>query len=99
MSIRNGLRKASPSSREAKRRPSRLKAVRDQPVGIRAALVGDPPSVVGQLDGSRFRGPETGAFLDCAVPMRRLRAVFFFQAEDGIRDYKVTGVQTCALPI
>src|SRR5256885_3577819 len=23
----------------------------------------------------------------------------FFQAEDGIRDYKVTGVQTCALPI
>src|SRR5215467_4592811 len=26
-------------------------------------------------------------------------ANFFFQAEDGIRDYKVTGVQTCALPI
>ena len=25
--------------------------------------------------------------------------VFFFQAEDGIRDYDVTGVQTCALPI
>src|SRR5215467_1754897 len=24
---------------------------------------------------------------------------FFFKAEDGIRDYKVTGVQTCALPI
>src|SRR3954463_1981179 len=24
---------------------------------------------------------------------------FFFQAEDGIRDYRVTGVQTCALPI
>src|SRR2546426_12822509 len=24
---------------------------------------------------------------------------FFFQAEDGIRDYKVTGVRTCALPI
>src|SRR6516162_10993940 len=24
---------------------------------------------------------------------------FFFQAEDGIRDYKVTGVKTCALPI
>src|SRR5256885_11849651 len=31
----------------------------------------------------------------------RMRVVFFFffQAEDGIRDYKVTGVQTCALPI
>src|ERR671916_2897528 len=27
------------------------------------------------------------------------RCVFFFQAEDGIRDHCVTGVQTCALPI
>src|SRR5260370_6310667 len=27
------------------------------------------------------------------------RCVFFFQAEDGIRDSSVTGVQTCALPI
>src|SRR5258706_3936215 len=40
--------------------------------------------------------------------VRRVRAVavrclllcfFFFQAEDGIRDWSVTGVQTCALPI
>src|SRR3989454_8192467 len=31
--------------------------------------------------------------------MDELDFVFFFQAEDGIRDYKVTGVQTCALPI
>src|ERR1039457_497511 len=31
--------------------------------------------------------------------MRTLAFFFFFQAEDGIRDYKVTGVQTCALPI
>src|SRR5215510_5173085 len=31
-----------------------------------------------------------------AVP---LAAFFFFQAEDGIRDGHVTGVQTCALPI
>src|SRR5256885_7841293 len=29
----------------------------------------------------------------------RMLLSFFFQAEDGIRDYKVTGVQTCALPI
>src|SRR2546427_1301921 len=28
-----------------------------------------------------------------------LLALFFFQAEDGIRDLTVTGVQTCALPI
>src|SRR2546422_7155868 len=30
---------------------------------------------------------------------RRLVFFFFFQAEDGIRDVAVTGVQTCALPI
>src|SRR2546428_7103193 len=29
----------------------------------------------------------------------QLRHSFFFQAEDGIRDLIVTGVQTCALPI
>src|SRR5690606_39857894 len=28
-----------------------------------------------------------------------LSALFFCQAEDGIRDFHVTGVQTCALPI
>src|SRR5699024_11310819 len=28
-----------------------------------------------------------------------IRYFFFFQAEDGIRDRNVTGVQTCALPI
>src|SRR2546430_11456317 len=30
---------------------------------------------------------------------RQFAVVFFFQAEDGIRDLTVTGVQTCALPI
>src|SRR5438445_1365545 len=30
---------------------------------------------------------------------RPLQSFFFFQAEDGIRDIGVTGVQTCALPI
>src|SRR5205807_6664603 len=35
------------------------------------------------------------AFALCVV----VCVVFFFQAEDGIRDYKVTGVQTCALPL
>src|SRR5215469_4711038 len=34
------------------------------------------------------------------VPERMMGVVcFFFQAEDGIRDLYVTGVQTCALPI
>src|SRR6266550_4989769 len=36
--------------------------------------------------GTGFSGGEEGA-------------LFFFQAEDGIRDVAVTGVQTCALPI
>src|SRR5256885_11502030 len=34
-----------------------------------------------------------------ALCMTQIVCIFFFQAEDGIRDYKVTGVQTCALPI
>ena len=33
------------------------------------------------------------------VMLDELRLIFFFQAEDGIRDIGVTGVQTCALPI
>src|SRR2546429_378267 len=33
------------------------------------------------------------------IKMIRLFFFFFFQAEDGIRDVAVTGVQTCALPI
>src|SRR2546429_993199 len=49
-----------------------------------------------------------GVFLICGVVvywmcLARVRSVFlylfFFQAEDGIRDVAVTGVQTCALPI
>src|SRR5256886_12853091 len=33
------------------------------------------------------------------VHRESIRVCFFFQAEDGIRDLTVTGVQTCALPI
>src|SRR5690606_40720094 len=32
-------------------------------------------------------------------PRKIIGYYFFFQAEDGIRDFHVTGVQTCALPI
>src|SRR2546430_7427908 len=35
----------------------------------------------------------------CSGGGRASVCVFFFQAEDGIRDLTVTGVQTCALPI
>src|SRR2546429_4233471 len=33
------------------------------------------------------------------LPIDDMVSFFFFQAEDGIRDVAVTGVQTCALPI
>src|SRR2546421_5729716 len=40
----------------------------------------------------------SGSVLACTTEKCVLN-VFFFQAEDGIRDLIVTGVQTCALPI
>src|SRR5438876_8755322 len=52
-----------------------------------------------QIFWKRSQHPRVG--FDQNYP--RLRRVdvakFFFQAEDGIRDGRVTGVQTCALPI
>src|SRR5476649_219263 len=43
-----------------------------------------------------FMSPE-GSLANDGKPV--LGFFFFFQAEDGIRDHCVTGVQTCALPI
>src|SRR5262249_62218353 len=37
--------------------------------------------------------------MECSYEWCGSDVVFFFQAEDGIRDWSVTGVQTCALPI
>src|SRR6266568_7130201 len=39
------------------------------------------------------------SFLSFHSPLASALWYFFFQAEDGIRDGTVTGVQTCALPI
>src|SRR2546430_12717206 len=36
---------------------------------------------------------------ECRLSWKDSCSIFFFQAEDGIRDLTVTGVQTCALPI
>src|SRR5260221_10278560 len=46
-------------------------------------------------------GPDLSLIPARLFTCRRLlaRDQFFFQAEDGIRDHCVTGVQTCALPI
>src|SRR2546429_3274748 len=52
--------------------------------------------------GSAVSTGFTGAQSDSAGTSQCLCGVyffFFFQAEDGIRDVAVTGVQTCALPI
>src|SRR2546422_6877482 len=38
-------------------------------------------------------------YLSILCELDLLSFFFFFQAEDGIRDVAVTGVQTCALPI
>src|SRR5256885_2451182 len=48
-------------------------------------------------DVTEVFGREMEHIQDASVSVRD--CFFFFQAEDGIRDYKVTGVQTCALPI
>src|SRR5260221_10043787 len=51
---------------------------------------------VGSCPGSSFMLKTP---YDIAVWLEFRRLFFFFQAEDGIRDHCVTGVQTCALPI
>src|SRR5690348_17656975 len=45
----------------------------------------------------RFGMTEVNFLMRC--PLSPRTDCFFFQAEDGIRDGRVTGVQTCALPI
>src|SRR6266581_1224937 len=50
------------------------------------------PRVIGSL-GRRTAEESLGGSI-CGMKM-----FFFFQAEDGIRDGRVTGVKTCALPI
>src|SRR5256884_3470148 len=44
-------------------------------------------------------GSYTAGLLRITTFVSLCRLFFFFQAEDGIRDVAVTGVQTCALPI
>src|SRR2546430_11969734 len=48
---------------------------------------------------SGYRRSATSSRSRLASVRHLLRVFFFFQAEDGIRDLTVTGVQTCALPI
>src|SRR2546430_1305970 len=76
--------------------------------GGRKLPVRDGSNIGGGRDGRRRMCAEEfldrrvvrlGAQPDDWVPGEASPAPFFFQAEDGIRDLTVTGVQTCALPI
>src|SRR6478609_11291249 len=55
----------------------------------------------GSVPGHKLAGPVPGTPPDVQVRPSAPGPdpVFFFQAEDGIRDKLVTGVQTCVLPI
>src|SRR5256885_1970122 len=77
-----------------------LRDVREERDGVRERLgrgvrIDASLGPGGRLDAKVF------AVRDPLVSLQLIarRRFFFFQAEDGIRDYKVTGVQTCALPI
>src|SRR2546430_5335988 len=60
-----------------------------------SAALEEHPRLFSKLYVSIVRvGEEAGV-----LPQVMADLVFFFQAEDGIRDLTVTGVQTCALPI
>src|SRR3989440_5829634 len=61
--------------------------------GVRMPTVPDMQGRTGVRETQRLGD---GIAFEPRVDVRR---VFFFQAEDGIRDLIVTGVQTCALPI
>src|SRR5256885_7070230 len=58
-------------------------------VHFRGKLVGTRPRSIGLISLSTLFLGLDALYAICV----------YFQAEDGIRDYKVTGVQTCALPI
>src|SRR2546430_8309503 len=49
--------------------------------------------------GRRYEWSAGSPVLWCGCDGGGVQFLFFFQAEDGIRDLTVTGVQTCALPI
>src|SRR5256885_10487820 len=67
----------------------------DQIKGMTRKVSAEVDLVHQQTQNQRYGSSHIG---DTAKDISNV-VIFFFQAEDGIRDYKVTGVQTCALPI
>src|SRR2546429_502482 len=67
------------------------------PTGTVYGLAADPFNLAAVDEIYRVKGrPEARAL---PILVNSVDMAFFFQAEDGIRDVAVTGVQTCALPI
>src|SRR6266536_3520060 len=86
----------------------RSASMHEVPAGV--AQQAEQPSCKRQVSGSTPLTGSTEVFTFHQGPCSRLHLTFsaagawvlpffFFQAEDGIRDPLVTGVQTCALPI
>src|SRR5256885_4884277 len=76
--------------------------LRSQAAVARTLAAQDDTSVallINDLNRANNELLQQGAALSQQEAQIRDALTFVFQAEDGIRDYKVTGVQTCALPI
>src|SRR5256885_378443 len=83
----------------ASRRPGRWFRVTHRCCGCRIRAVFAGCVIRGAQMEDAWRPVECAMIRLVVAGVRSRNIVFFFQAEDGIRDYKVTGVQTCALPI
>src|SRR6267378_8708115 len=109
-----GMESGSASSKARTSRSARLRqAVRDHGPAVRARRLGVRSARGVRLrQGRRKVRPQVARFswpepppiryspaLARREPPGKAAFHFFFQAEDGIRDLYVTGVQTCALPI
>src|SRR2546430_9109978 len=66
---------------------------------IKGELVKQLNVTLGKMKANGLKVVDFAASLNDIEQGVLANANLFFQAEDGIRDYNVTGVQTCALPI